>query len=299
MGSMGKRKNKSTKKPTRKPENKSGKKERDDRAGRPVTHMASSGWVQSSVFSIVGAFALLVGAFMTHTQVKSAALVFGIVGTVAVWIIAAVAMRFDEPGAQRDGVRFEVRNSMLAEDAGAVFFLRYPSSLGDTISPMPIAINATVTNLRPVPVSLDTITVAMRMKGTGWETLHNIPVIGNRVYFVYGDFSHARLLDFSKNAFDVLLSAKPLAPNSPTDGWMFFEFPPGFAGVRRKGIQFRFNAKDTEDNQYEGTTKPTDAQQHVSVRPDMELRPMYLSFTGQTDDLTKAKIRDWNTPIPR
>jgi hypothetical protein len=130
-----------------------------------------------------------------------------------------------------------------ANPHSAVFWVRYRGSLGDTLSPMPIALSMTITNTRQVPLTLDKISIAVRENRSQWLTLKHIPTGGQRVYWIHGDPKDSALLDFSTNGLDQLLKDTSIAPNKPVHGWIFFEQPNDFNGSAGTLIQWRFRAE--------------------------------------------------------
>jgi hypothetical protein len=263
-----------------------------------VARAACSGWVQNVGIAFLIVLATLVAAMWTSTQIKTAAIIFAITGTVAIWILAGTIIRYSSDGPQAHSVRFKVRTSILPKDRGAIFFVRYRSGFsGDTLVPLPIALIVAITNVRQVPVKLDAISVDVRKNGSGWVKLKHVPTLGQRVYWIYGDFEAAALLDFSKNGLDQLLNGKPIAPNNPVQGWIFFERPDSFIAEDGATIQWRFKAQDTEGNKYEATTEPDNVKNAVEGGAAIDANPAFLNFTGTKEDLSGLIISGGHDPV--
>ena len=73
---------------------------------KPLSHALSNDWVKYFVRAFVVAVIALVGAVMTSTGVKVAAITFASVGTLAVWLIAAlmIAYKATPPETETHGV---------------------------------------------------------------------------------------------------------------------------------------------------------------------------------------------------
>jgi hypothetical protein len=59
-----------------------------------VSHAFSSSWVQNSTIAFLGTLIWLVVAMATNTQIKAAAITFGLMGTAALWILAFAVIRY-------------------------------------------------------------------------------------------------------------------------------------------------------------------------------------------------------------
>ena len=247
----------------------------------------------------------LIVAIMNSTQVRAAAITFGLTGTLLVWFVAVLVIRYaDDSEVKRDSIRFNVKAPMVPEGDGALFWVRYKSFAGDTLSPMPVAIDASITNTRSVPVTIDDISVEFREDNAGWirfrrwQKLQHVPTLGGRIYFIYDNIKAAALLDLSGNGIDQLLEGKSLMPNIPVQGWLFFEKPNSFSGTEGTTIQWRFKTHDTAGNEYEAMSAPELIKKTVTTPSDVEPNSPFLKFTGVREDLSTLAIRRWHDPVP-
>lgn len=262
-----------------------------------VGHLLTNGWVQNSTIAFLGSLVLLIAAMATKTQVKAAAIGFASMGTIALWILTAVVIRYSSESAElRDNsVRFKVLRAMIPSNAySSLFWVRYRVGSTDTLSPMPIALDAVITNIRQTPVTLDRIGVEMRENNSQWIRLQHIPTLDQRVYWIYGDPRTAGLMDFSTNGLDQLLHGKRIAPNVPIRGWLFFERPDNMSGTEGNAIQYRFTAEDTEGNVYEATTPAEAIKKEVRPPDDFIPDPAELHTVPITEDLSGLVRRRWH-----
>ncbi len=120
-----------------------------------------------------------------------------------------------------DDIRMKVSGLFYTpKTRGAVFFVRYGrGTQEDALAPVGLAFGATITNVRTVPVSLDRVSVETRAKGGSWVKLNSIPLLGNRLYWIYNDRTAA--IPITLDSIDIALSEKPLTPHVPVRGWMF------------------------------------------------------------------------------
>jgi hypothetical protein len=61
---------------------------------KSLSHALSSGWVQNSTIAFLGTMVLLGAAMWTKTQVRVAAIGFGLMGTIALWILVLVITKY-------------------------------------------------------------------------------------------------------------------------------------------------------------------------------------------------------------
>jgi hypothetical protein len=116
------------------------------------------------------------------------------------------------------------------------------------------------------------------------------------VYWIYGiptGLKDAGLLDFSSNGLDQLLRGKPISPNDPVRGWIFFRRPAKFNGTEGTTVQYRFKAEDTVGNKYEATTEPRRIEREVQPTHDIQPNAPELKFSAAHLDISGVKIKFW------
>jgi len=258
----------------------------------------TSGWIQNLSVAALGLTTAVICESMGMSAFKTTVISACAVLTLLIWIVGFGLIRANEHPIDRASIRFKVRTAMVPSDRGALFFVRYTSRFaGDTLVPLPIALIISITNTRQVPVTLDKISVEARENTSQWKKLKHVPILGQRVYWIYGDFKNAALLDFSKNGIEQLLNGKPVASNVPAQGWIFFEKPSELSGATGNKIQFRFSAQDTEGNKYEVTTEQDTLKNQVETGADADVNPAVLDFTGRREDLSALPISGGHDPV--
>jgi hypothetical protein len=267
--------------------------------GRAVTHALSSGWVQNSGVGFLFIFVALIVAYMTKTQVKAAALTFAFAGTVFLWIAAGFVIKY----ASGDGdLLFKVNMSMLTNGVPP-WYLRYQSPLGDTMAPMPIALFASVTNTKEIPLRLDSIGVRAQLNGGKWINFRYVNTIAGDVYWMYGgNLVDAGLLDLSGNGLDRLL-LKPVAPHDTVRGWIFFDTKEPFPTADGDTVRFMWKAQDSTGEKYTFTSESSPVKTKVETPEDVDLAGAVFVFSRAHIDLSSAGIKfkkfdDVVIPIP-
>ncbi len=199
------------------------------------------------------------------------------------------------PDRNSKALHFKIQDSMIGNSSrGSIFWVRYVSAFGDTLSPMPVAISLIITNTDPTPITIETFTVEIRENRGDWMPLTHIPTEGQRVYFIYDHLEQSRLLDFSENGLDQLLASKSLtAPNQPLKGWLFFNRPLNFDNGEGNEVEFRVTAEDTAGFKYEEVTPSGPLAKNPPDNKAFTLSPSSLKSTGVIEDLSRLALKPW------
>lgn len=145
------------------------------------------------------------------------------------------------------GVNFIV--PMIFRWPGPLLFV-YPSGLGNTISPVSIALYVEVVNKRTTVSrvynyscrallryeeggSVEAITTPnggtkLEYRPSGktvekWRKLHSMSYVDAVYYVASDDWSKSKKIDFSRNSFEMIARNKQLNPGESLMGWMTFE----------------------------------------------------------------------------
>lgn len=199
-----------------------------------------------------------------------------------------------------DVLHFRTQNSIISNSSrGGMFWVRYTSGFGDTLSPMPIAISLIMTNSSSLPITVNLLTVEVREKRGTWMPLEHIPTAGQRIYFIDDDFAVSRLLDFSTNGLDQLMAAERsvIAPNKALKGWVFFNRPLNFENGENIDLEYRFTAEDTTGKKYVEIPPASVMAKNPPIKPEFSLSPSSLEWTGVTEDLHGLAFKPW-PPYP-
>jgi hypothetical protein len=153
----------------------------------------------------------------------------------------------------------------------------------DTLTAIPISLNAVVTNIRSIPMTLDSIGVEIKENDGKWKKLKAVPTYG-----IPAGLRDAGLLDFTKNGLDQLLMGKQIAPNVPVRGWIFFRRPKDFNGAEGTTLQWKFTAEDSTGDKFESVTESGAVQREVGEAtdlqpnaPELKFGPSHLDISGE------------------
>jgi len=219
--------------------------------GAAVSHALSNGWVQNSGVSFLLVLAALVAAIMTSTQVKAAAITFALSGTLFLWIAATVVIRYANESKEPELI-FSILQSWFdgrANPNGGMFWIRYPSGLGDTLSPASAALYITIKNPRTSPVRIERLELDVQKKGERWVSLRFIPTQGSRLYTIFGDLTKATLIEVQTLDKQIYLSI-PAGETVP-GGWVFWSLTKAVPLSEGDEIRWRFQAIDSGGEQSE------------------------------------------------
>jgi len=187
-----------------------------------------------------------------------------------------------------DSIRLKINGAFKADsDATSVLYVKYNTGTGSTLSPAPLAYGVSITNVGPRPVQLDSLSLSVKLGRWGsWHQLRSLPIMGAEVYWVGDHPKEAQLVKLSQ--IDDELSGKPIAPNTPVNGWMLFRYPPSLEDPKGSHVQMRFDAEDSASNRYEFLIPEADLQdtQKGSLKPNAP----HMFFTGIKEDLTVYPI---------
>jgi hypothetical protein len=192
-----------------------------------------------------------VAAIMTSTQVKAAAITFALSGTLFLWILAFTVIRYANEH-EEPQLRFSILQSWLDSTASpnsGVFWIRYQSGLGDTLSPASAALFITIKNQRTSPVHIERLELSLQKKGERWVPLRFIPTEGNRLYWIHGDLKKATLIEVSTLDREVH-SSIPAGETVP-GGWVFSSLTKAIRLSLGDEIRWRVRAKDSGGEQSE------------------------------------------------
>jgi hypothetical protein len=240
-----------------------------------IAHARSDGWIQGVGVGFLLTCIGLATAIMTSKDVKTAAISFALAGTVFVWMLAAVIIRYvKEAGPE---LTFSILqswfNGTTSPDDG-FFWVRYGSSLGDTLSPASASIFVTITNPRNSPAHIENLELDVQKKGDPWVPLRFIPDEGNRLYWIHGDFTKSTLIEVASLDKEVHSS---IPAGETVSGWVFWSVTVAVPLSLEDEIRWRLRAKDSggEESEYTSpygpwTNKPkfdTAMKQPILIKP--------------------------------
>jgi hypothetical protein len=188
---------------------------------------------------------------MTNKEVKLAATTCALTGTLLLWLGVAGVIRYVNENAEPELV-FSILQAWFdgtASSNSGVFWIRYQSGLGDTLSPASAALFITIKNPRTSPVRIERLELSVQKRGERWVSLRFIPTEGNRLYWIHGDLTKATLIEVSvlDNEIHSSIPAGETAPG----GWVFWSLPKALPLSERDEIRWRFRAKDSGGEQSE------------------------------------------------
>jgi len=258
-----------------------------------ISHALSTGWVQNSGVGFLFFFIALMVALMFSSQVKAAAVTFALAGTVFLWILAGVVIRYsNEPQGIAFSLLFKIFEGSHNPTHG-VFWCRYQSGFGDTLSPAPAVLYLTVKNMNPSPLLIENLEVSVQKKGEGWVPLRNIPADGCKWYWIYGDPTKAALLDMA-TLEPRIHSSIPAGETVP--GWMFLATTKEYPATEGDSVRWRLRSKDSAGVESEYISP----YEVINNRPDSitgARLPVPFTVSGLREDLSKLFVRNYE-PLP-
>jgi hypothetical protein len=168
-------------------------------------------------------------------------------------------------------------------ERGGVFWARYNSKYGDTVSPAQLGVYIEIINLQSIPAVINAYTVEAKNLESNWFKLTRVESRGGDVYFCFqgGDLHHAKPLDLLENGLDRVLESKAIPAHGTVWGWAFFELPQEI----RDDSPFRITV---EDNTGMAATQIT-AGSKGPVTPEKDyLQGAPLHLAAGEADLTKC-----------
>lgn len=260
-----------------------------------VSHAFSSGWVQNSTIAFLGTLIWLVVAMATNTQIKAAAITFGLMGTAALWILAFAVIRYSSESKEPElvfSLLFKNFDGSRKPTSG-VFWFRYPSGYGDTLSPVSAALYMTVKNPRISPAYIERLEIDVQEQGKRWLSLRHIPAEGGRLYWIYGNITKAGLLNMP--TLDQRIHSS-IPPGETITGWIFWAVTEEYPVSEGDKIRWRIRAKDSggEKSEY---ISPYEVITNKPAFDTAMSQPVPMVVTGITEDLSKLVIRNFE-PLP-
>jgi hypothetical protein len=281
----------------KKPESKAKQSEQPEHAMNRIVHaFVSDRLVQSITLTVISLITSIICIALKMNTFKIAVITACVFLTLLIWVIGVRLIV--SPNGSEPTLLFKVNTGILANDIPA-FWLRYRSSLGDTRSPMPIALYASVTNTKDFPVTLDRISVKARLNGAKWVKFLHVPTNAGDACWMYGgSLKDVGLLDLTTNCLDQLLDDKPIGGHSTVRGWIFFDTETPFITTEGDTITYKWNADDSTGEKYEMTTE-SPIRTHVEASQDAELAGSKLIFAKAHQDLSNAGIQTkrWNEVV--
>jgi hypothetical protein len=199
-----------------------------------------------------------------------------------------------------NGLTFINLTQNLSDTGSGVFWMAYTSGYGNTASPIALAQYVDISNLRSVPETIQSYSVAIKTEECGWIYLSPMYIRGQQIYFTAGGLAKAKLFDFSSNGLDYLL-ANPIQPHATVSGWWFFDskvacnVPPG------SNIQYRVSLKTFSGIEWEYVTPEIRIANNAGIPGKTEGQtrgPYFVVPPGKPeDDLTKYHKKLYSTPV--
>jgi hypothetical protein len=209
-----------------------------------MSHVLSNGWVQNLGATFLVLLVALALAIMFRSQVKYAALSAASIGTMVLWFGALTVVRFvSEPG-ERELVfssRYKNFDGDRDPDKG-MFWYRYKSKCGDTISPIAAILDMTIKNPRTSPVLIETLELDVQKLGKPWTSLRPIPVGDGQTYISFGDITKASLVTMNLLNTSIVDS---IQPGDTIEGWAFWALPEKYSVVEGDSLRWRTRVKDS------------------------------------------------------
>ena len=264
--------------------------------GSSVQHAASSGWVQNITVAFLGSTVWVGVAMIISKDIRAAAITFAATGTIALWILAVVLIRFADKELPDSGFAFSPLLEFVdgSHDPNrGIFFVRYPSGYGDTLSPCSVAMYLTVKSLNSTPTYVSKLDISLQKKGADWVSLIDIPGDAGRMYWVYGDLAKATLLDMSM--LDTKLKAS-IPPGETIPGWVFLSVPREYPIVDGDQVRWRFQLEDSAGRSTEFATEYKPVNQN-DPNPSTLRQSVPIKIVGTTDDLSHLFRRNYG-PLP-
>jgi len=287
------KRNKHARKPSKaKGEQAKGEQHDDGFRWKPAAaHAASNGWVQNSGVAFLGAIILLVVAMATSTGTKAAVITAACAGTAFLWIFAIALIKYiSEPNIVVAKKVLFVSTTGDIRSSGP-FWIRYRSPLGDTLSPLPVSMYIAIHNGQSVPLKIERLWVSMQAKGHDWLQLTHVNAEAGQVFWIGNDLKHARPLDNQNPMIDILIQ-KPIAANSPVEGWLFFSVNEKYATTPGTLLRFKYLAKDSSGKTMEYTSHFEETQANAPADNGSAGEDIGM-HVGTITDLSCCHVFQW------
>lgn len=183
---------------------------------------------------------------------------------------------------------------------GGLFWLRYASSAGPTLTPLGTGLYLSVHNRRHLPTKVSDYVVELQAERKDWLKLHPVPLAAGTAFYAGNGLHHASQIDFSQNDLANTFQSRALKPDETVEGWIFllpdysYSCPPN--GTR---VRYRVTLVDSDSKEFAWTS----AFDYVGKPPDPFFGPTqrgYLSVlpgAGHFDLITqRTAIRFWDVP---
>lgn len=248
--------------------------------------LAQNGWIQNTSVTVLPILTAIICIAMKMSTLRTIVITACVLLTVLVWTAGVTIIRmYDNPD---EGLKIKVLYSSYAGDS-AVWWLRYTSSLGDTISPMPVLLSMSITNTRDIPVTLDSLAISVQLNDGPWVDLQHINSRWGSVWYIT-DLKDAGLLDLSENGLDTIL-LKPIEPHKPVRGIMFFDTPSPVLPFADDWIRYKWAAKDTAGTEYVVLSERTRVRTTPPDVRDAQFNDTALHFSKAHLDLRRAGLK--------
>jgi hypothetical protein len=256
-------------------------------------HALSNGWVQNSGVAFLLAVIALIIAMETRSQIKSAAIGFAAIGSIALWIFALVVIRY---AAAKDIVvttKFLALNTTEQAKHPGPFWIKYKSPLGDTVSPLPVLMYIVIHNSQATPEKIATLRVSMQAKGDEWLQLMHVDAHEGQIFWIYDDFKKARQLEDPTTMLDFILGSS-IPANSSVEGWLYFTTSQEYPCSPGTWMRFKFFLKDTSGKTMECPTEFNVIKKDMSSnRSEGYGENIAIKVIGPPVDLSHCAFKFW------
>lgn len=232
-----------------------------------LRHAFSSGWVQNSTLGCLGTLILLITAMATKTQVKAAAITFGLMGTAALWMLVLFVVKYGEPPNAPFAVAIETAWTWERRDFPWGIFCEYNKKF---LSPVPIIMFVRIVNNQDIPSTMSQFTVEIELTKrfwgfSSWLKTVQIPEYMPLIWRHEPPQLPGRLELVGQRLMPIL-EKRPLGPHETIRGWVLLDVPPEYDTAARP-LTYRIKLKDTAGRQLTSIdTGPTGKENVVPPR---------------------------------
>ena len=224
--------------------------------------------------------------------------VLGLIFYYTVWTAEAEAAR---PFRISDnGLEFINLTQNLGDTDSGAFWMSYTSGYGDTASPIALAQYVDITNLRSVPETIQSYSVAIKTEECGWIYLSPMYIRGQQIYFTAQGLAKAKLFDFSTNGLDYLLP-EPIQPHATVSGWWFFDSKVACNVPKGSTVRYRVSLTTFSGIEWEYLTPELRVADSPAIPGKTEGQtrgPYFVVPPGKPEnDLTKYHKKLYSTPV--
>jgi hypothetical protein len=235
----------------------------------PLRHIFSSGWVQNCGIAFFLTCVSLVVAMWTRTQIKAAAIGFASVGTLLLWMVAFLVVRYSEPPpfavAVETGLESENRNS-------GPFFARIPNGF---ICPVSALLFMRVVNLQDVPSTISEFKVQVQA-GESWFGLRrqwlDLSLLDGDMPLLYMQGESVSSVTLMETPLQTALTTGPIGSHKTMRGWAIFDSAPGFDLVPRP-LKYQITIKDTAGKSLVIFPAPPRAEENLFYEHGLHFQP--------------------------